>query len=45
MDTVIKGFLTDVAMTDVKAQQVYGGHGYIREWGNCPSSPAMPVLP
>ncbi len=31
---VIKGFLTDIGydMT-VKAQQVYGGHGYIEEWG------------
>ena len=31
---IIKGFLTDVGydMT-VKAQQVYGGHGYIEEWG------------
>ena len=31
---VIKGFLTDVGydMT-VQAQQVYGGHGYIEEWG------------
>ncbi|MCV6586248.1 MAG: acyl-CoA dehydrogenase, partial [Marinibacterium sp.] len=31
---VIKGFMTDVGydMT-VKAQQVYGGHGYIEEWG------------
>jgi len=31
---VIKGFQTDVgfAMT-VQAQQVYGGHGYIEEWG------------
>ncbi|AXI45418.1 acyl-CoA dehydrogenase [Sulfitobacter sp. SK012] len=31
---VIKGFLTDKGydMT-VKAQQVYGGHGYIEEWG------------
>ena len=31
---VIKGFLTDVGydMT-VKAQQVYGGHGYVEEWG------------
>ena len=31
---VIKGFLTDVGydMT-IKAQQVYGGHGYIEEWG------------
>ncbi|MBC6441917.1 MAG: acyl-CoA dehydrogenase [Rhodobacteraceae bacterium] len=31
---IIKGFLTDVGydMT-VQAQQVYGGHGYIEEWG------------
>ena len=31
---VIKGFQTDIgfAMT-VQAQQVYGGHGYIEEWG------------
>ncbi|MEN8934625.1 acyl-CoA dehydrogenase C-terminal domain-containing protein [Planktotalea arctica] len=31
---VIKGFVTDQGydMT-VKAQQVYGGHGYIEEWG------------
>ncbi|WP_299691578.1 acyl-CoA dehydrogenase C-terminal domain-containing protein [uncultured Tateyamaria sp.] len=31
---IIKGFLTDVGydMT-IKAQQVYGGHGYIEEWG------------
>ena len=31
---MIKGFLTDVGydMT-VKAQQIYGGHGYIEEWG------------
>jgi hypothetical protein len=31
---VIKGFLTDqgFAMT-VQAQQVFGGHGYIEEWG------------
>ncbi|HBV55921.1 MAG TPA: acyl-CoA dehydrogenase [Rhodobacteraceae bacterium] len=31
---IIKGFLTDEGyeMT-VKAQQVYGGHGYIEEWG------------
>ena len=34
MTPVIKGFLTDVGydMT-VKAQQIYGGHGYIEEWG------------
>ena len=31
---VIKGFLTDqgYAMT-IQAQQIYGGHGYIEEWG------------
>ena len=34
MTPVIKGFLTDKGydMT-VQAQQVYGGHGYIEEWG------------
>lgn len=34
MTPVIKGFLTDQGydMT-VQAQQVYGGHGYIEEWG------------
>jgi alkylation response protein AidB-like acyl-CoA dehydrogenase len=34
MTPVIKGFLTDrgFEMT-VAAQQVYGGHGYIEEWG------------
>ncbi len=34
MTPVIKGFLTDQGydMT-VKAQQLYGGHGYIEEWG------------
>uniref|UniRef100_UPI0006815391 acyl-CoA dehydrogenase C-terminal domain-containing protein n=1 Tax=Aestuariivita boseongensis TaxID=1470562 RepID=UPI0006815391 len=31
---IIKGFLTDVGYENtVKAQQVYGGHGYIEEWG------------
>lgn len=31
---VIKGFLTDEGFDmTVKAQQVYGGHGYIEEWG------------
>ncbi|MEO9684363.1 MAG: acyl-CoA dehydrogenase C-terminal domain-containing protein [Tateyamaria sp.] len=31
---IIKGFLTDQGydMT-IKAQQIYGGHGYIEEWG------------
>ncbi len=31
---VIKGYLTDQGFAcAVKAQQVYGGHGYVREWG------------
>ncbi|MEO9575419.1 MAG: acyl-CoA dehydrogenase C-terminal domain-containing protein [Tateyamaria sp.] len=31
---VIKGFLTDGGYDNtIKAQQVYGGHGYIEEWG------------
>ena len=31
---VLKGVLTDVGFENtVKAQQVLGGHGYIREWG------------
>src|SRR3546814_12071461 len=31
---VIKGFLTDKGFeVAVNSQQVYGGHGYIREWG------------
>jgi alkylation response protein AidB-like acyl-CoA dehydrogenase len=31
---VIKGFLTDKGFEmSVQAQQVYGGHGYIEEWG------------
>ena len=31
---VIKGFQTDVGFDmTIKAQQVYGGHGYIEEWG------------
>ena len=31
---VLKGFLTDQGFDmAVKAQQVYGGHGYIEEWG------------
>jgi len=34
MTPVIKGFLTDIGYDiTVKAQQVYGGHGYIEEWG------------
>ena len=31
---VIKGYLTDKGFeAAVNAQQIYGGHGYIREWG------------
>src|SRR5919205_765266 len=31
---VIKGYLTDKGFeAAVSAQQIYGGHGYIREWG------------
>ncbi len=34
MTPVIKGFLTDKGFEMcVNAQQVYGGHGYIEEWG------------
>ena len=31
---VIKGYLTDMAMVNtINCQQVFGGHGYIEEWG------------
>jgi len=34
MTPVIKGYLTDKGFeAAVNAQQIYGGHGYIREWG------------
>ncbi|KAF2991109.1 acyl-CoA dehydrogenase C-terminal domain-containing protein [Methylocystis sp. MJC1] len=34
MTPVLKGMLADVGFENaVKAQQVFGGHGYIREWG------------
>ncbi len=34
MTPVIKGYITDVGFANcVNAQQVYGGHGYIEEWG------------
>jgi len=34
MTPVIKGYLTDKGFeAAVNAQQVFGGHGYIREWG------------
>ena len=34
MTPVIKGVLTDIGFDNtVKAQQVFGGHGYIAEWG------------
>jgi acyl-CoA dehydrogenase len=34
MTPVLKGVLTDVGFDNaVKAQQMYGGHGYVEEWG------------
>ncbi len=34
MTPVLKGMLTDVGFDNaVKAQQMYGGHGYVEEWG------------
>lgn len=34
MTPVIKGYLTNVGFDNcVNAQQIYGGHGYIEEWG------------
>jgi alkylation response protein AidB-like acyl-CoA dehydrogenase len=34
MTPIIKGVLTDTGFANtVKAQQMYGGHGYIQEWG------------
>ena len=34
MTPVLKGVLTDLGFDNaVKAQQIYGGHGYIAEWG------------
>ncbi|WP_066805281.1 acyl-CoA dehydrogenase C-terminal domain-containing protein [Moraxella oblonga] len=31
---IIKGFLTELSLESAKnAQQVFGGHGYIKEWG------------
>ena len=34
MTPILKGYLTDVGFDNtVKAQQMYGGHGYIEEWG------------
>jgi acyl-CoA dehydrogenase len=34
MTPVVKGVLTDLGFDNaVKAQQMYGGHGYIEEWG------------
>ena len=34
MTPVIKGVLTDVGFDNtVKAQQMFGGHGYVEEWG------------
>ena len=34
MTPVLKGYLSDIGFANcVNAQQVYGGHGYIEEWG------------
>ncbi|MTI00235.1 acyl-CoA dehydrogenase C-terminal domain-containing protein [Roseibium sp. RKSG952] len=34
MTPVLKGVLTDIGFANaVNAQQMYGGHGYIKEWG------------
>jgi alkylation response protein AidB-like acyl-CoA dehydrogenase len=34
MTPVLKGVLTDLGFDNaVKAQQTFGGHGYIEEWG------------
>ncbi|WP_282602490.1 acyl-CoA dehydrogenase C-terminal domain-containing protein [Paracoccus sp. PARArs4] len=34
MTPVIKGFMTDKGLeTTILAQQVFGGHGYVEEWG------------
>ncbi len=34
MTPVIKGYLTNVGFDNcVNAQQIYGGHGYVEEWG------------
>ncbi|MBV9518711.1 MAG: acyl-CoA dehydrogenase C-terminal domain-containing protein [Hyphomicrobiales bacterium] len=34
MTPIVKGVLTDIGFENtVKAQQVFGGHGYIAEWG------------
>jgi len=34
MTPIVKGVLTDLGFDNaVKAQQMYGGHGYINEWG------------
>jgi len=34
MTPVLKGFLTDKGFeSTIQAQQIYGGHGYIEEWG------------
>ena len=41
---VIKGFLTDKGFDmTIQAQQIYGGHGYIEEWG-CLNLHEMHVL-
>ena len=42
---VIKGYLTDRGFeVTVNAQQIFGGHGYIREWGMQPAEKANRTL-
>jgi len=47
MNPRIKGFLTDEGYdrpSDKGPTGFYGGHGYIEEWGKCPSSPPTPGI-
>jgi acyl-CoA dehydrogenase len=45
MTPVVKGVLTDKGFENaVNAQQMYGGHGYIEEWG-MEQLCAMPASP
>ena len=43
MMPVLKGAMTDIGFDNtVKAQQIFGGHGYIDEWGHGPVRPRCP---
>ncbi len=43
---VLKGVLTDKGFDNaVKAQQMFGGHGYVEEWGMSQFVAAMPASP